>query len=65
MTLTRKISEREMLEPEVAALAATNHTDSQLAAIEAAYMGMVDSTNTTDWNTNDVKFHLATPRPCR
>ena len=22
-------------------------------------MGMVDSTNTTDWNANDVKFHLA------
>jgi DNA-binding FadR family transcriptional regulator len=50
---------REMLEPEVAALAALNHTDSQLAAIEAAYMGMVDSTSTTDWNANDVKFHLA------
>ncbi len=50
---------REMLEPEVAALAALNHTDSQLAAIESAYMGMVNSTNTTDWNTNDVKFHLA------
>ncbi|HJR20004.1 MAG TPA: FadR/GntR family transcriptional regulator [Dongiaceae bacterium] len=50
---------REMLEPEVTALAALNHTDSQLAAIESAYMGMVDSTNTADWNTNDVKFHLA------
>ncbi|HJT11247.1 MAG TPA: FadR/GntR family transcriptional regulator [Dongiaceae bacterium] len=50
---------REMLEPEVTALAALNHTDSQLAAIESAYMGMVDSTNTTDWNINDVKFHLA------
>lgn len=50
---------REMLEPEVAALAAVNHTDSQLAAIEAAYMGMVDSTTTADWNSNDVKFHLA------
>ena len=32
-----------------------NHTDLQLAAIESAYMGMVDSTNTTDWNTNDVQ----------
>jgi DNA-binding FadR family transcriptional regulator len=50
---------REILEPEVAALAALNHTDSQLAAIESAYMGMVDSTNTADWNVNDVKFHLA------
>jgi DNA-binding FadR family transcriptional regulator len=50
---------REMLEPEVAALAAVNHTDSQLAAIEAAYMGMVDSATTADWNANDVKFHLA------
>ena len=50
---------REMLEPEVAALAALNHTAPQLAAIEAAYVGMVDSTNVTDWNVNDVKFHLA------
>jgi len=50
---------REMLEPEVAALAALNHTPAQLAAIESAYRGMVDSTNVTDWNTHDVKFHLA------
>ena len=50
---------REILEPEAAALAALNHTDSQLAAIESAYTGMVDSTNTADWNANDVKFHLA------
>jgi DNA-binding FadR family transcriptional regulator len=50
---------REMLEPEVAALAALNHTEVQLAAIEAAFKGMVDSTNTADWNANDVKFHLA------
>ncbi len=50
---------REILEPEAAALAALNHTDSQLTAIESAYMGMVESTNTADWNVNDVKFHLA------
>jgi DNA-binding FadR family transcriptional regulator len=50
---------REMLEPEVAALAALNHTEAQLGAIEAAYKGMVDSANTADWNANDVKFHLA------
>jgi len=50
---------REMLEPEVTALAALNHTPPQLAAIEAAYVGMVDSTNVADWNTHDVKFHLA------
>jgi DNA-binding FadR family transcriptional regulator len=50
---------REMLEPEVAALAALNHTPPQLAAIEGAYNGMVDSTNVADWNVHDVKFHLA------
>ncbi|MEZ5832253.1 MAG: FadR/GntR family transcriptional regulator [Dongiaceae bacterium] len=50
---------REMLEPEVAALAALNHSPSQLAAIESAYEGMVEAANVTDWNTNDVKFHLA------
>jgi DNA-binding FadR family transcriptional regulator len=50
---------REMLEPEVTALAALNHTPPQLAAIEAAYVGMVDSINLADWNTHDVKFHLA------
>lgn len=50
---------REILEPEVAALAAVNHTDLQLAAIEIAYQGMVESTNTAEWNVQDVKFHLA------
>ncbi|HEX6120782.1 MAG TPA: FadR/GntR family transcriptional regulator [Dongiaceae bacterium] len=50
---------REILEPEAAALAAVNHTASQLATIEAAYKGMVESTNIADWNTHDVRFHLA------
>lgn len=50
---------REMLEPEVAALAALNHTPPQLATIEAAYQGMVDATSLADWNAHDVKFHLA------
>jgi DNA-binding FadR family transcriptional regulator len=50
---------REMLEPEVTALAALNHTAPQLAAIETAYRGMVAATTTRDWNVNDVKFHLA------
>jgi DNA-binding FadR family transcriptional regulator len=50
---------REMLEPEVTALAALNHTAAQLAAIETAYRGMVEATTTRDWNLNDVKFHLA------
>jgi DNA-binding FadR family transcriptional regulator len=50
---------REILEPEVAALAALNHTESQLATIEAAYRGMVESTNTAEWNVYDLKFHLS------
>jgi DNA-binding FadR family transcriptional regulator len=50
---------REMLEPEVAGARRAQPHRPQLAAIEAAYMGMVDSNNTADWNTNDVKFHLA------
>jgi DNA-binding FadR family transcriptional regulator len=50
---------REMLEPEVTALAALNHTPSQLATIEAAYQGMVDATDLMSWNAHDVKFHLA------
>jgi DNA-binding FadR family transcriptional regulator len=50
---------REMLEPEVAALAALNHTPPQLAEIDTAYRGMVDADTVADWNVNDVRFHLA------
>lgn len=50
---------REILEPEVAALAALNRTAPQLAEMEAAYRGMADAENVGDWNLNDVKFHLA------
>jgi DNA-binding FadR family transcriptional regulator len=50
---------REMLEPEVAALAALNHTAPQLAEIDAAYHGMVEADTVADWNVNDVRFHLA------
>lgn len=50
---------REMLEPEVAALAALNHTAPQLAEIDTAYRGMVDAETVADWNVNDVRFHLA------
>lgn len=50
---------REMLEPEVAALAALNHTAPQLAEIDAAYRGMVEADTVADWNVNDVRFHLA------
>lgn len=50
---------REMLEPEVAALAALNHTAPQLAEIDGAYRGMADAVSVGDWNVNDVKFHLA------
>lgn len=50
---------REILEPEVAALAALNHTGTQLAEIEAAYRGMAEAKSVADWNANDVRFHLA------
>jgi DNA-binding FadR family transcriptional regulator len=50
---------REMLEPEVAALAALNHTAPQLTEIDTAYRGMVDADTVADWNVNDVRFHLA------
>ena len=48
-----------MLEPEVAALAALNHTAPQLTEIDTAYRGMVDAETVADWNVNDVRFHLA------
>lgn len=48
-----------MLEPEVAALAALNHTAPQLTEIDTAYRGMVDADTVADWNVYDVRFHLA------
>jgi DNA-binding FadR family transcriptional regulator len=50
---------RQILEPEAAALAAENHTPAQFADIEAAYNGMRESKSFPDWNTADVRFHLA------
>jgi DNA-binding FadR family transcriptional regulator len=50
---------RQILEPEAAALAAENHTATQLADIESAFEGMRDSRSYPDWNTADVRFHLA------
>jgi DNA-binding FadR family transcriptional regulator len=53
---------RRILEPEAAALAATNHTPSQLGAIEAALAGMREAAadaSLTAWNAADVRFHLA------
>ena len=50
---------REILEPEAAALSATNHTAAQLKAIEVALAGMRDATDFIAWNAADVKFHLA------
>jgi DNA-binding FadR family transcriptional regulator len=50
---------RAILEPEAAALAATNHTAEQLREIDAALVGMRDATDLIAWNTADVKFHLS------
>jgi DNA-binding FadR family transcriptional regulator len=50
---------REILEPESAALAAVNHTASQLVTIEQALYGMRDATDPAGWNTADVQFHVA------
>jgi DNA-binding FadR family transcriptional regulator len=50
---------REILEPEAAALAATNHTASQLVIIEQALRGMRDATDPAGWNSADVQFHVA------
>jgi DNA-binding FadR family transcriptional regulator len=50
---------RRILEPEAAALAATNRTPKGLATIESAWVGMRDAPSITAWNTADVRFHLA------
>ena len=50
---------REILEPETAALAAANHTDEQLQAIEEAYAAMAAAKTLAAWNDADVKFHFA------
>jgi DNA-binding FadR family transcriptional regulator len=50
---------REILEPEAAALAATNHTADQLRTIEQALIGMREAADLSAWNVADVKFHLS------
>ena len=51
---------RFMIEPEAAALAAVNRTQSQLADIDAAYKDMAAGVDDEQaWNVADVKFHLA------
>ena len=50
---------RRILEPEAAALAATNHTPEQLADIEAAFLDMRLADSVSAWNAADVRFHLA------
>src|SRR5262249_34849847 len=50
---------RHILEPEAAALAATNHTADQLAAIETAFEAMRLAQSLEPWNAADVHFHLA------
>ena len=50
---------RRILEPEAAALAASNHTPDQLSAIEAAFDDMRLAESLDPWNAADVRFHLA------
>ncbi len=50
---------RRILEPEAAALAASNHTPEQLADIEAAFVDMRLADSVGAWNAADVRFHLA------
>ena len=50
---------RRILEPEAAALAASNHTPAQLADIEAAFVDMRLADSVAAWNAADVRFHLA------
>jgi DNA-binding FadR family transcriptional regulator len=50
---------RRILEPEAAALAASNHTPEQLADIEAAFVDMRLADSVSAWNAADVRFHLA------
>jgi DNA-binding FadR family transcriptional regulator len=50
---------REILEPETAALAATNRTEEQMAEIESAFNAMAEAKTLGAWNTADVVFHQA------
>jgi DNA-binding FadR family transcriptional regulator len=50
---------RHILEPEAAALAASNHTPAQLHSIRAAFEEMRDADSLAVWNAADVRFHLA------
>src|SRR4051794_2473234 len=50
---------RDTLEPEAAALAAVNHTASQLVTIEQALHAMRDASDPSAWNVADVQFHVA------
>jgi DNA-binding FadR family transcriptional regulator len=50
---------REILEPETAALAATNRTDIQMQAIDDAFEKMASARTLAAWNKADVLFHQA------
>jgi DNA-binding FadR family transcriptional regulator len=50
---------REILEPETAALAATNRTEEQMAEIESAFNAMAEAKTLSAWNQADVVFHQA------
>ncbi|WP_374652046.1 FadR/GntR family transcriptional regulator [Dongia sp.] len=50
---------REILEPETAALAATNRTETQMAEIDAAFAAMREAKTLAAWNDADVLFHQA------
>lgn len=51
---------RFMIEPEAAALAASNRTQAHLTEIDAAYKAMAEGVDDEQaWNAADVKFHLA------
>jgi DNA-binding FadR family transcriptional regulator len=50
---------RRILEPEAAALAATNHKPEELPAIEAALEDMRRADSVEAWNAADVRFHIA------
>lgn len=49
---------RFMIEPEAAALAATNRSAEDLAEIEQAFAGMAAAATQDEWNVSDVRFHL-------
>ncbi len=50
---------REILEPETAALAASNRTEEQMAEIESAFNAMAEAKTLSAWNKADVLFHQA------